>query len=840
MMSFSMYRHIPTHVASVKKGHRLTYVYMYLFRSVKISDGAHYMLGSHVDSAVAFLPNIIVRLTGYKLTKIDGLTFLTITSCDECHEGSEKIGDPTYVTDGEKPNTRHAGVLGETHVTVVMNDITRRRTFHLTPRFVDDFNDDNYNRGEKPVLLVKSIRYPYDEDTPTQAGTMMRLSGDERSVSHLLATSNQRLVLTPGDVIEISEHDIDILYAGDRYGTPPALLIYKYDVIGHIDVKGPTTAEMPEPEDRVIVKSTPNPDEVDDDDDECMTIEDDDDNIQHKVGDITETRQRCVDRSGSTRNGKRKIEVVDEGDSGRKGDGRIDEMFKKTKKVRSSGRQKVDRVDSRRYAALPDDDIFDDEMSDKQTEQPPRPPLPTTAAASDSNVTPKGKKVTKLADMKAYETGVTICVVVSYRNHINSGGRAFHAKVFDDTETIDLDVSHRENVGPTFDMLLPGGRYRITGAGVYYDRYRKKRLELLDYAVIEPVTSIDDDAFHLKGVITRVRDLRELDGDDDTVVNVIGIVSRVGKLLEKITDRDNKVTWVEYDACDDDVDSFTGGYGCDVQTLRRVVTIFDDSKYEIDVTFWGQRAIDIERCVKVDDDVAFFGATCNIYGVEWRLTMKANAVLETRSSNDECRRLRDWYKVERMQKGRTGHYRRPLTLSPVADALMVRVFPGSTTMHVAFEGYIEKLDTQNMMYKVHIDCGKAVKVEEDTMCCNTCRRERLGKNDIEYRYKLVIQEVSDVAKNHGGDDEVHNTKIVIFHDLATELLGPLEVFSKMTGEQQDEILEAFQKRAYQFACVVRSTNSSKETNMSVSSLCPIDDDDAIDVRSDVMGVDGEV
>ncbi|RUS22793.1 hypothetical protein BC937DRAFT_86829 [Endogone sp. FLAS-F59071] len=187
--------------------------------------------------------------------------------------------------------------------------------------------------------------------------------------------------------------------------------------------------------------------------------------------------------------------------------------------------------------------------------------------------TPSKPVITNIADVVPYRSRLTICVRVLSRAILADGTHS--VMVFDATASIRITFTKRA----FFDKLVPGQSYYITGIRLILNRYRVQSLSMGNTAWIEPCAPED--------YVQTIFDFTPLDrlnsGDEVDVIGVvIGISEHTGS---------------------------TGSYKNGHTTIRRTITLVDDTGYSVIVMLWGQRAIDLD--VSIHDIIAFSRVKCN-------------------------------------------------------------------------------------------------------------------------------------------------------------------------------------------------------------------------------------
>src|SRR5262249_3615246 len=109
------------------------------------------------------------------------------------------------------------------------------------------------------------------------------------------------------------------------------------------------------------------------------------------------------------------------------------------------------------------------------------------------------------------------------------------------------------------------------------------------------------------------------DLEEDTMVDAIGVVVRIGDLIESDGTDDRKV------------------YG-------RTILLLEDTHHVVSVMFWGQRAADFDQGLRVNigDVMAIRSATCKEYRAEYNLYVTNTSDIEVNPTNERSRALCKW------------------------------------------------------------------------------------------------------------------------------------------------------------------------------------------------------
>ena len=240
------------------------------------------------------------------------------------------------------------------------------------------------------------------------------------------------------------------------------------------------------------------------------------------------------------------------------------------------------------------------------------------------------------------------------------------------------------------------------------------------------------------------------------------------------------------------VESVTDGRA----TMRRALTLLDDSGCLATLVLWGQRVRDTR--VHVGDAVAISDAACKAYRAELSLHATAKSIIEVNPDTPECTRLREECRLEDGV-----HYMRPLVLWSLSAIMRAVEQSGDTPSFYAFAGTIAELQVD--VYSACDVCQK--KWTGQGTSCASCGAASPGRLE-HYSLRVEAVEVSD--------EGVSQAELSVFDAVAQTLLDrPAARYAQLSQAAKAAVLDRVRAKRYQFIV---------DAQLTVTFLAPYPDD----------------
>jgi replication factor A1 len=329
--------------------------------------------------------------------------------------------------------------------------------------------------------------------------------------------------------------------------------------------------------------------------------------------------------------------------------------------------------------------------------------------------------------------------------------QTFFASVRDDTTSIRIEVSNH-----LFDEMVPGRSCYITGARLVLGRDGKRMLNMGRDARVDSCA----DADCLEPVYDFVKLADICTGEVDT----IGIVIDEGNLVEsEINGR---------------------------PTIRRAITLLDNSCCTATLMLWGQRTLDVT--INVGDILAISGASCKEYRAEYSLSATDISDIQVNPAIPECSALCKWFSKNRKK---TGPWKRPLAASALVQlADILELPPGASLQHIVFRGHITKIHSNCMTYMACDACNKKLAAQGEKWNCSSCNTLTATPS---YRYLLRVDISTDDC----------TAVMTMFHDVAQVFLGPVSDLVWLSNEERNTWVQAALEKEYEFVCISEPSTS---------------------------------